>query len=184
MVMGASPALKPLMVCGTPSSVILKFSFFKPISKSPCCVVATASTVTMGASTEIVTPACGAGVDGGGACCFGGSCGGCDPPWGPVGAWARMLAVPATDIAATNNITSTRFHVALIHTLSDHNNCSLRNSSQFRSFRPCGKSQNDPEDDLPLCGTRYATRCIQPQLTADGAAKRAHSPAEVPVEVT
>ncbi len=56
---------------------------------SPRCVVATTSRVTMGTSTAMVTPACGGccavvGAAGGtGFCCCG------EPPWGPVGAWAK-----------------------------------------------------------------------------------------------
>src|SRR5580700_5710612 len=118
MVMGASPALKPVMVCGTPSSVILKFSFFNPISKSPFFVVATASTVTIGASTAMVTPACG-GACAAGFCSVGAFCGGCEPLCGPVGDCARnpnaaannsvVVAIPA------NNL---RMYIAFMPTLS------------------------------------------------------------------
>src|SRR5882762_499620 len=92
MVMGASVGEKLVMVCGTPSSRMRKFSFLRPGMMSPCCVVATTSRVTMGTSTAMVTPACGGGcavvgaVGGGGFCCCGG---GGEPPCGPVGAWAR-----------------------------------------------------------------------------------------------
>src|ERR1700694_2476025 len=90
MVMGASVGEKLVMVCGTPSSRMRKFSFLRPGMMSPCCVVATTSRVTMGTSTAMVTPACGGGcavvgaVGGGGFCCWGGG----EPPCGPVGAWA------------------------------------------------------------------------------------------------
>src|SRR6202171_2403012 len=91
MVMGASGGEKLVMVCGTPSSRMRKFSFLRPGMMSPCCVVATTSRVTMGTSTAIVTPACGGccavvgAVGGGGVCC----CGGGEPPCGPGGAWAK-----------------------------------------------------------------------------------------------
>src|SRR5205823_13745658 len=64
MVMGASVGEKLVMVCGTPSSRMRKFSFFRLGMMSPCCVVATTSSVTMGTSTAMVTPAWG-------ACCAG-----------------------------------------------------------------------------------------------------------------
>src|SRR5437879_3386610 len=93
MVMGASVGEKLVMVCGTPSSRMRKFSFLRPGIMSPCCVVATTSSVTMGTSTAIVTPACGAccaglvalGESGFCCCCAGGGA----PPCGPVGAWAN-----------------------------------------------------------------------------------------------
>src|SRR5258706_2610927 len=78
MVMGASVGEKLVMVCGTPSSRMRKFSFLRPGMMSPCCVVATTSRVTMGTSTAMVTPACGGccavvgAVGGGGVCCCGG----------------------------------------------------------------------------------------------------------------
>src|SRR5881392_1891276 len=91
MVIGASVGAKFEMVCGTPSSRMRKFSFLRPGMMSPCCVVATTSSVTMGTSTAMVTPACGGccavpGAAGGGVgfCCCGE-----EPPCGPVGAWAR-----------------------------------------------------------------------------------------------
>src|SRR5260370_26001215 len=89
VVMGASVGAKLVTVWGTPSSRMRKFSFLRLVRMSPCCVVATTSTVTMGTSTAIVTPACGgccaaAGAGGAGFCCGGGGV----PP-GPAGAWAK-----------------------------------------------------------------------------------------------
>src|SRR5260370_1350543 len=84
IVMGASVGEKLEMVCGTPSSRTRKFSFFRPGMMSPCEVVATTSTVTMGTSTAIVTPACGGccavlgGVGECGFCCCCGGGGICD----------------------------------------------------------------------------------------------------------
>src|SRR3989454_6622571 len=93
MVMGASVGEKLVMVCGTPSSRMRKFSFFRLGMMSPCCVVATTSSVTMGTSTAMVTPAWGAccaglaGLGESGFCCC--CAGGGAPPCGPVGAWAK-----------------------------------------------------------------------------------------------
>src|SRR5271168_1186799 len=118
MVIGESPALNPVMVCGTPSSVILKFSFFRPIRRSPCWVVATASTVTIGDSTEMATPACGGGVAAGGVWLVGAFCGGCAPPCGPVGDCPRRLAAPTTEIVASSAVARIRLYVAFMLTLS------------------------------------------------------------------
>src|SRR5580693_10615123 len=84
IVMGASVGPKFVMVCVTPSSVTLKFSFFKPVSRSPWLVVAITSRVTTGTSTEMLTPpggACGGVAGACGACAVGAGA----PPCGPVG---------------------------------------------------------------------------------------------------
>jgi hypothetical protein len=113
MVMGASVGAKLLMVCGTPSSVMRKFSRFKPVKMSPFFVVATTSMVTTGTSTEIDVPDCAGGACGGlagvccGACCAGLGGGGA-PPCGPSGACASA-------ICAAKGRAST--HAAIIITL-------------------------------------------------------------------
>ena len=68
MVMGASVGAKFVMAWGTPSSRILKLSFFSPGMMSPFVVVAITSRVTTGTSTEMVTQASGGG------CCLLGTC--------------------------------------------------------------------------------------------------------------
>src|SRR5690348_5314356 len=97
------------MVCDTPSSVILKFSFFRFVRMSPFCVEATTSKVTTGTSTAMLTPA------GGGSCCGGAAVVGCWPgfccaggtlPCGPVGACARAICSPtvsAVTVASTES---------------------------------------------------------------------------------
>src|SRR5258708_9914689 len=57
IVMGASLEPKLLIVCATPSSMIRKFSFFSPVSKSPWLVAAITSMVTTGTSTAMLAPA-------------------------------------------------------------------------------------------------------------------------------
>ena len=98
MVIGASVAPKFVIVCGAPSSITRKFSFFSPVSRSPCCVAAITSSVTTGTSTEMDAPAsggfccCGGGVGatGGAPCCCGPV-----PPCGPAGDCARTRLVPS-----------------------------------------------------------------------------------------
>src|SRR6266481_1268465 len=102
--MGASLDPKLLIVCATPSSMIRKFSFFSPVSKSPWFVAAITSMVTTGTSTAMLAPAsCG-------FCCGGaafGSTGGapcCLPPCGPSGACARVLIAPVAKASAPATI--------------------------------------------------------------------------------
>src|SRR5271154_5873188 len=118
MVMGESPALNPVMVCGTPSSVMRKFSFLRPNTRSPCCVAATASTVTMGASTEMVTPDSCFGGGGGGVWLAGAFCGAGAPPCAPAGACPRRLAAATMAIVASNIAASARLRTTLMRTLS------------------------------------------------------------------
>ena len=89
MVMGASVGAKLVMVCGAPSSVTRKFSFFRPVRMSPFLVVAMTSSVTTGTSTAMVTPASGGAWVGGLA---GGFC--CGPAAGRSAAVGRLAARP------------------------------------------------------------------------------------------
>src|SRR5229473_3860961 len=101
MVIGASLEPKLLIVCAVPSSMIRKFSFFRPVSRSPRFVAAITSIVTTGTSTEMLAPAsCG-------FCCGGagfGSTGGAPdcfwPPCGPSGACPRAFIAPPTPKAS------------------------------------------------------------------------------------
>src|SRR3974377_358547 len=90
MVIGASLGAKLVMLWGTPSSRILKFSFFSPGIMSPFTVVAITSSVTTGTSTEMVTPASSGFFSWGGAAFWGGfvSVWGGAVDWGPSGIWA------------------------------------------------------------------------------------------------
>src|SRR6266404_4120964 len=100
IVIGASLDPKLLIVCATPSSMIRKFSFFRPVSRSPWFVAAITSMVTTGTSTAMLAPAscgfCGGGAGfgsaGGAPCCW--------PPCGPSGACPRAFGAPTEKVSA------------------------------------------------------------------------------------
>src|SRR5258708_17150353 len=84
--------------------MIRKFSFFKPVSRSPWLVAAITSIVPTGTSTAMLAPASGGfcwggsglGCTGGGPCCW--------PPCGPSGACPRALTAPIESVNAPAKI--------------------------------------------------------------------------------
>src|SRR5229473_2920791 len=101
MVIGASLEPKLLIVCAVPSSMIRKFSFFRPVSRSPRFVAAITSIVTTGTSTEMLAPAsCGFCCGGTGLGSTGGAPGCFWPPCGPSGACPRAFIAPTPKASA------------------------------------------------------------------------------------
>ena len=150
IVIGASVGPKFVIVCGTPSSKILKFSFFKPVRMSPCCVVAITSSVTIGTSTEIDSPDSSGFFCAGAGCCAGGGGGPlccCSPLCGPAGACAFTGNAPSasTKTAIDNPITIFAFSIISLPP----------NSQILLSAAPYKLSYLTP---LPRCST--ATRML------------------------